>query len=139
MRVTVDWNGDYQFKGTNETGESILIDAGRSEGGADHADAPAPTQVLLMSLGACMATNVVTILRKKRATLHSLQLVIEGDKAPEPPTRFTDIRVTYHVKASGVTPPAMAQVAELVDKYCGVGQTLVHGCPVHFGVEFSQP
>jgi len=43
-------------------------------------------EFLLTALGACTATDVVSILAKKGQKLESLEVEVSGERAAEPPT-----------------------------------------------------
>jgi putative redox protein len=59
----------------------VALDSDRSSN-----EAPGPMEFLLMALGACTATDVVSILAKKRQKLESLEVEVPGERAAEPRT-----------------------------------------------------
>jgi putative redox protein len=120
MRVGLRWTGeDLRFVGGAVGGPEITLESGGKA-------APSPTQLLLVSLAGCMAIDVVDILVKSRVPLDALEVTVEGERAPEPPRRFTAVRLTYRVR--GPTPEDQAKLQRAVDlsrdKYCSVLHTL---------------
>jgi putative redox protein len=120
MKATLRWTGEaLRFEGQGEDTPWIPIDGGRETG-------PSPMQTLLLSLAACSAADVVEILGKMRVPLEGLEVRLEGDRAPEPPRRYTAIRILYRVR--GVPPEAEDKVQRAValsrEKYCSVVHTL---------------
>ena len=87
---------------------------------------PSPTQVLLLSLAGCMGVDVRMILEKSRVPLESLEVVIEADRAEEPPRFFHTVRLAYRVR--GPTEEDQGKLERAVelskDKYCSVLHTL---------------
>ncbi len=90
----------------------------------DTAEGPSPTQLLAVSLAACMSIDVVDIIRKGRHPLTSFSCTIAGERRPTPPRRFTAF--TIHYRIGGAVPDAaVARAAELSrDKYCSVWHSL---------------
>ncbi len=87
---------------------------------------PSPMQALLLAVAACSGADVVEILGTMRVPLSGLEVDVEGERVPEPPRRYTSIRIRY--RARGV--PAEAEdrlrraVALSQEKYCSVLHTL---------------
>jgi putative redox protein len=100
--------------------------------------APSPVATLLLSLGACTAADIVDVTRKMRVVLGGLELLLEGDRAPEPPRRFTRIRIIYRV--TGVAETDRDKVKRALDlshdKYCSVLHTLRTDTEIGTDLEF---
>jgi len=78
-----------------------------------------------MALGGCTAMDVIPILRKKRAPVHSLEIRLTGTVRDEHPQVFTDISVEYIIHGSGVEPSDVEHAIELsTTKYCAVSAML---------------
>src|ERR1700721_2878100 len=88
--ATVKWVGGEEFLAEMPSGHAVVFDADRK-----HNSAPGPMEMLLGALGACTAVDVAVILEKKRQKLASLEIEISGERAPEPPTVWTRIDMTY--------------------------------------------
>lgn len=118
--VTLRWTGTgLTFTGGVAGGPQLTLDSGGSEG-------PSPTQALLLSLAGCMGVDVCMILEKSRVPLESLEVVVSGERNPEPPRFFNSIRLTYRVKGPGDEDQAKLERAVQLskDKYCSVLHTL---------------
>lgn len=119
-RITLRWTGDgLGFVGGAEGGPEISLESGG-------ADAPSPMQLLLLSLAGCMGIDVVDILGKSRVPLESLEVTVDGDRAPSPPKRFTALRLTYRLRGPGAEHESRLQRAIDLsrEKYCSVLHTL---------------
>jgi putative redox protein len=81
-------------------------------------------ELVLMGLCACTATDVVDILRKKREPLAALEVRAEAERAPEPPTVYTHIKLIYTVSGE-VSRKAVEDAVRLSEeKYCSVSAML---------------
>ena len=67
---SVKWIGDEKFVATSPSGHAMTIDSDRASN-----KAPGPMELVLLALGACTATDVVSILKKKRQKLESLEVI----------------------------------------------------------------
>ncbi|MCG6988151.1 MAG: OsmC family protein [Gemmatimonadetes bacterium] len=131
LRVGLRWTGkDLRFVGGTEGGPEIVLESGGK-------DAPSPTALLLISLAGCMGVDVVDILGKSRVPVQSLEVSVEGDRAPEFPRRFTAIRLVYRLR--GPEPEHQARLERAIDlsrdKYCSVLHTLRPDLPLDIRIE----
>lgn len=111
------------------SGQGLRFESGVAGGvviDGDAVDGPSPMQSLLLGLAGCMAIDVVMILEKMRVELEGLTVRVEGDRAPEPPRRFTRIRLVYETR--GLAPEDGEKLERAIDlsrdKYCSVLHTL---------------
>ncbi|MEJ2203455.1 MAG: OsmC family protein [Gemmatimonadota bacterium] len=118
--VRLSWSGEgLVFTGVVEDGPEITLDS-------DGAAGPSPTQLLLLSLAGCMGVDVRMILEKCRVPLDSLEVVVEGDRAPSPPRRFKALRLVYRLEGPSEADEGKIERAVQLskDKYCSVLHTL---------------
>jgi|KBSMisStandDraft_5_1062788.scaffolds.fasta_scaffold305639_2 putative redox protein len=110
------WSHELRFDATAKS-HTFPVDS-------DSAEGPSPTQLLAVSLAACMAMDIVDILRKGRHPLRSFSCTVGGQRKPTPPKRFTAF--TLHCRIGGAVPEtAVARAAELSrEKYCSVWHSL---------------
>jgi putative redox protein len=115
----VKWIAGEEFVAKMPSGHSVPFDADRK-----HNAAPGPMEMLLGALGACTSVDVVMILAKKRQRLTSLEVVVSGERASEPPTVWTKIDMVYRLSGS-VEEKAVRDAIELSQmKYCSVAAML---------------
>jgi putative redox protein len=81
-------------------------------------------QALGFALAACMAMDVVHILKKGRHDLRGLNARLVAERASDEPRRFTS--VALHFTITGAVPPEPIQRAIDLsrDKYCSVWSSL---------------
>jgi putative redox protein len=134
VTARVRWTGvGLQFVAGGAGKPHMLLDG-------DGAVAPSPLTTLMLALGGCTAADIVDITNKMRVPLGGLELVLEGDRAPEPPRRFTRIRMVY--RASGVAESDREKVRRAHDlsheKYCSVLHTLRLDTEIGTELEFVE-
>ena len=117
--ATVKWAGGEKFVATSPSGHAITIDSDRHSN-----TAPGPMELVLMALGACTATDIVSILGKKRQKLESLEVICSGERAAEPPTVWKKLEIVYRLRGQ-LDDQAVKHAIQLSeDKYCSVAAML---------------
>ncbi|MBK6724236.1 MAG: OsmC family protein [Acidobacteria bacterium] len=119
-KANVTYAGDGYFIGTTPSGIPQLMD---SKG--DRHAAPTPLEMLLVSVAACTAFDVQSILEKKRQDVTDYKVEITGTRAEDHPRKFTAFHINHIVHGRGVSEKALADAIELSDtKYCSVAATV---------------
>jgi putative redox protein len=119
-KATVQYAGDDFFIGTPPSGHAQAVDVK----GDRHA-APSPLEMLLVSVAACTAADVVSILEKKRQQVTFYRADIAGERAEEHPRKFLKFHIHHIVHGRGVSEKAVADAIHLSDtKYCSVAATV---------------
>ena len=122
MDAKVTWAGPYEsadeFVGTATSGHAMILDAGEKKA------APSPLEVVLIGLCGCTASDVVSILRKKREPVTTIEVKAHAERADTHPMVFTSIKLTYRVGGK-VTRKAVEDAVHLSKtKYCSVSAML---------------
>ncbi len=111
------------------SGHAIVVDAGSEK------SANSPVELVLIALCACSASDVVSILRKKREPFTSVDVSAEADRSEDFPKVFTSIRVVYRIGGK-VTPKAVEDAVRLSkEKYCSVSAMLEKSAKIDFVIE----
>jgi putative redox protein len=119
-KASVRYAGDQFFIGTPPSGHAQVMD---SKG--DRHAAPTPVEMLLISVAACTAMDVQSILEKKRQDVTDYNVEIEGTRAEDHPRKFTAFHIHHIVHGRNVSEKAVADAVELSDtKYCSVAATV---------------
>lgn len=117
--ASIKWIGEEKFVATSPSGHAITIDSDRASN-----KAPGPMELVLMALGACTATDVVSILKKKRQKLDSLEVICSGERAAEPPSVWIKLEILYRLRGA-LEEAAVQRAIELSEqKYCSVSAML---------------
>jgi putative redox protein len=124
--------GKERFVAQSPSGHLVALDSDRSSNGA-----PGPMELLLIALGACTATDVVAILAKKRQKLNSLEVVVSGERATEPPTVWAKLEIIYKLRGI-LEEKAVEHAIQLSEeKYCSVAAMLRKTAPITFRYEIE--
>lgn len=115
--VQLVWKGDFRFDATSRGGSVVSID-GNSEAGTT------PVDLLLQSVGACAAIDVVDILRKSRQDLEGMAVEVEATRREEPPRHVKRLVFRFRIKGPVDQKKAERAVDLSLEKYCSVFHTL---------------
>jgi putative redox protein len=116
--VSTRWLENMSFE-SEINGHKVIIDAKEEVGGQDKG--PRPKPLMLAALGGCTAMDVVSILKKMRVVLKSLNVIVEGELSEEHPKRFTKMHVIYEVEGNDLPLDKIEKAVALSEeKYCGV-------------------
>ena len=124
MKVSVQRLDDaFHFRATNDTGNTIEMDASPDDGG--QGAGVRPMQLMLMGLGGCSGIDVISILEKARQDVQDFSIELEAERAKgEVPSLFTHILVHYRLTGD-LREEAVRRAIELsLEKYCSVAKLL---------------
>lgn len=127
------WIEKEQFLITTPSGHALAFDADRERNSG-----PGPMEMLLGALGACTATDVVSILKKKRQHLAGLVVAVKGERASTPPAVWTKIELVYRLKGV-LDEKAVRDAIELSqNKYCSVAAMLGKVATISYRYEIER-
>src|SRR5438067_3791542 len=115
VSASAQWTDGERFVGMASSGHAVVVDADRERN-----TGTGPMELVLIGLCACTATDVVSILRKKREPFTGVEVRAEAERAKEAPTVYEKIQLTYRVRG-GVSRKAVEDAVRLSkEKYCSV-------------------
>src|SRR5205807_1486721 len=119
-----------RFVGTNAKGHETVFDTSAKGGGLD--TAASPVEIVLQSLAACTAMDIVPILRKQRRTVAEFSIDLDAERAPKDPKVFTKIHMEVRLTSPDATLRELTRAIELsLTTYCSVGGMLKNsGCAI---------
>lgn len=119
-KATIRFVDDDLFVGITPGGRALVLDTD-----SQRSSAPSPVELLLIALGSCTATDVATILKKKRQHVTSYTVEVSGERRSEYPRSYTSMKVHHVLTGREISAKAVAQAIELSEtKYCSVSATL---------------
>lgn len=125
--VELEHLGGMRFHAVPSSGHEYEFDDRESNQGGS------PVETVLAALAACSAMDVISIALKKRQSVVTYRIHVEGTQRDEYPQIFPEIIVTHEVTGPGVDVAAIRRCIELsATKYCPVnamlsaGDTTVH-------------
>jgi len=126
----VVWTDKDRFMGQALSGHPIVVDIGKEKTGNS------PPELVLIALCGCTGADVISILRKKREPFTTLEVIAKGERAPTPPTVFTEIKLLYRV-GGNVTKKAVEDAVYLSEtKYCSVSAMLAKTAKITDEIEY---
>ncbi len=95
-----------------------------------------PKALLLSGIAGCSGIDVVDILQKMKIEFSELVITAEAEQTEDHPKVFTDILVTYALKANTDDEGKVRRAIELsLDKYCGVAAMLRKNSAINYKLE----
>lgn len=133
QKARVQWVGKERFVALSPSGHLVALDSDRAANSA-----PGPMELLLVALGVCTATDVVSILAKKRQKLEALEIEVSGERAAEPPQVWTRLEIVYKLKGT-LDEKAVEHAVQLSEeKYCSVAAMLRKTAPITYRIEIDR-
>ena len=130
IEASVHWADHERFVGSATSRHSIVIDA------AAEKTANRPMELVLLGLCGCTASDVVSILRKKREPFTGLEVHAHAERANGYPAIYTEIKLTYRVRGP-VSHKAIEDAVRLSkEKYCSVSAMLEKTAKITFSIEY---
>ena len=127
---------DFNMEATNDSGNSLLMDASPDIGG--HGKGMRPMQLLLSAVGGCSAVDVIIILKKQKQQIDSFEIEVEGER--EKIEEYSLFRtITLHFKIKGKVDPDKAEraVKLSIEKYCSVSKTLEPTAKINYKITIN--
>jgi putative redox protein len=124
------WIENFRFEGAASSKHAIVMDGDKALGGS-------PMELVLIGLCGCTGYDVVSILQKKREPLTSLEVRAEAERAPSPPSVYTQIKLIYRVGGK-VSHKAVEDAVRLSEeKYCSVSAMLAKTAKITTEIEYA--
>ena len=121
-QITVAWKGNMAFEAQID-GYNVMMDASPAVGGTGLG--PTPKPLLMASMGGCTGMDVVSLARKMRQEVESLDIVLTGTITEEHPMHYEAIHMIYRFTGKELDPEKLQKAVDLSqEKYCGVADTL---------------
>ncbi|KAA0004037.1 MAG: osmotically inducible protein OsmC [Thermoplasmata archaeon] len=123
MEVQIKQVEGLTFIAKGDSNHWVTIDGPKEFFGSEAA--PRPMELLLIALGSCTASDVASILRKKRVDLTSLEVRVKGERSKERPKVFTKIFIEYIFQGNNLRKEHLERAIELSqNKYCPISSML---------------
>ena len=132
--ASVQWIGKERFVARSPSGHLVPLESDRASNGA-----PGPMEFLLVALGTCTATDVVSILAKKRQKLDALEVEVSGERAEQPPRVWTKLEILYKLRGRLEQTAVQHAVRLSEEKYCSVAAMLSTSAPISYRFEIVAP
>ncbi len=116
MKVYLKQIDKHSLVAKGESNHWVTIDDKPDSG---HDAGSSPMELMLISIAACTAMDVISILNKRRANLYDLEIEVDGDRRDEHPRIYTDIHIKYLLTGKGLKVKDVERAISLSEeKYC---------------------
>jgi putative redox protein len=134
MKIVTKMLGDEVYEAVTKDGIPVIIDMRP----LPEKQNQSPVELLLSSLSACGAVDIVSMLKKRKKTIDSFIIETEGIRRDETPRSFTAIHCQYIIASADVTEEEFHKAAKLsLEKYCSVAASL--NAAITFSVSIIKP
>ena len=124
------WIEKQRFNGVSDSGHPIIFDCDKAAGNI-------PMELVLIGLCGCTGYDVVSILQKKREPFTSLEVRAEAERAANPPSVYTEIKLIYRI-GGNVSRKAVEDAVRLSkEKYCSVSAMLDKTAKITTVIEYA--
>jgi len=124
------WIEKQRFNGVSDRGHPIIVDGDKAAGNS-------PMELVLIGLCGCTGYDVVSILQKKREPFTSLEVRAEAERAANPPSVYTEIKLIYRI-GGNVSRKAVEDAVRLSkEKYCSVSAMLDKTAKITTVIEYA--
>jgi putative redox protein len=128
-KAKTTWIEQHRFDGVSDSGHTITVDGDKAAGNS-------PMELVLIGLCGCTGYDVVSILQKKREPFTSLEVRAEAERAKDPPSVYTEIKLFYRVGGK-VSHKAVEDAVRLSkEKYCSVSAMLEKTAKITAEIEY---
>ena len=132
MEARAIWSDNDRFVAEANSGHALVVDTSEPK------TASTPLELVLIGLCGCTASDVVSILRKKREPFTGLEVTAQAERGTEHPRVFTSIKLVYRVRGK-VSHKAMEDAVRLSKgKYCSVSAMLEKTAKIEFEIQYSE-
>ena len=125
------WLDRVRFVGESDSGHGIVMDGDKKTGNS-------PIELVLLGLCGCTGYDVASILSKKREPFTSLEVVAKAERAKDPPSVFTEIRLTYKVEGKVSRKSVEDAVRLSTEKYCSVSAMLEKTAKITAEIQYEE-
>ena len=138
MEVFIKQIDGLTFLGKEDSNHWVPIDGPKTFAGNEAASRP--MELLLISLGSCTASDIASILQKKRISLTSFSVQCSAQRAEQHPKVFTNIHLIFQFKGEHISEDSVKQAIELSQhKYCPIVAMLKETVPITYEYKIQSP
>ncbi|MCL7990125.1 MAG: OsmC family protein [marine benthic group bacterium] len=112
----MEWKGEFRFEGRADEARTVIDGDGQV--------GPSPVNLLLESVGACTAIDVVDILQKGRQEIRAMSVEVGAERRDEVPRAVTALFLRFRIEGDVAKARAQRAVDLSLEKYCSVFHSL---------------
>ncbi len=129
-------NKQFEFTGSNESGDKISLDASKSIGGGESGFRP--MQLLLIGLAGCSAIDILNILYKQKQHIDNFSVDVFAERENDTiPSLFKSISLKIIISGNVSDLKVSKAVALTKEKYCSVYHILKETSTIKYSYEIE--
>ena len=129
MEAKVTWKGRMSFDAVADSGHVVSLGTKKEYGGDE--DGSSPMELVLMALAGCTASDIISIMGKKKQNVTSLEIKVHGDRVDDHPRIYKKLFVEYEIGGVDLDSKAVERSVQLsIEKYCSVQAMLKDAVPI---------
>lgn len=137
MKVTIKQIQGLTFVGKGDSNHWVSIDGPKQFNGSEAASRP--MELLLVSLGSCTASDVASILQKKRVPLDTMEVIVTGDREETHPKVYSKINIEYIFYGKNMETKDLERAIDLSqNKYCPISAMLKESCEITHSYQINE-
>ena len=123
MKANIRQVKGLTFVGKSSSNHWLVIDGPIEFAGSEAA--ARPMELLLISLGSCTASDVSSILKKKKVELNEFEVNLNAERQENHPKVFTKINIDYLFSGTDIKDKDVKRAIDLsLSKYCPISSML---------------
>ena len=137
MKITIKQVQGLTFLGKGESNHWVSIDGPKQFNGSEAGSRP--MELLLISLGSCTASDVASILQKKRVSMDTMEVIVTGERQETHPKVYTKINVEYVFYGKNLQTKDLERAIDLSqNKYCPVSAMIKESCQISHSYQIKE-
>ena len=137
MQVKIKQVEGLTFIGKADSNHWVTIDGPKKFNGSEAASRP--MELLLISLGSCTGSDVISILKKKRVDIQKFELNLTAERLETHPKIFTKIHIEYVFTGQNLKHEDIKRAIELSqNKYCPISAMLIKTVDLTYSYEIKK-
>lgn len=98
-------------------------------------------EALALSVAGCMAIDVLMILEKSRVPVEALEIDVRGERADDPPRRYTALTLAYRLRGPSAGERSKVERAVRLSRetYCSVLHSLQPDLALEIEISTGEP
>ena len=137
MKITLDYQGNQQFKANARHFKGIVIDEPEAFHGDDQG--PSPIEYFLIGTGSCIASSLIFCLNKNNINFYDFKVVIDGilkHKAPKMLLKLVKIIVTikFRIRDEESEEKIVEKCKSVFQAHCPLSDSIINGIPIELKI-----
>jgi putative redox protein len=126
------------FTGKTDSSHWITMDGPENFGGSSAGIRP--KELILLALGGCTASDVISIINKKKIKIDGFEMNISAEVAEQHPQVFTDINLEYLFYGNEIEEKDVERAIDLsINTYCSVTAMLIKSVNITHSYKIIKP